>query len=143
MTASPEEAIEFLAQLDRHGGIHTYQESAERTSQGTDAEGRWTVWQIVERPAFGPFHYRIHFENRTTRTSATSIVGRVRPAPGCTLHTRSTAQVTDAGTRIVETVTVTAPRLLLGYMTRHTVIAHSRMFELLPGELGDEPERAV
>ena len=136
VAASPEQAIDFLLELDRHYGLHTYVESAVRTAEGTDAEGEWTAWDIVERPAVGPFRYRIRFSSRQIRTSATSMVGRVRPAPGCTLVAASTATSMDAGTRVAETVTVTAPWLLVDYMARHARIAHTRLFQGLPGELG-------
>jgi hypothetical protein len=139
VAASPEQAIDFLLELDRHYGLHTYVESAVRVSQGTDVEGEWTEWDIVERPALGPFHYRIRFRSRQIRTSATSMVGRVRPAPACTLVAASTATSTDAGTRVAEAVTVTAPWLLVDYMARHARIAHTRLFQGLPGELGAAP----
>ena len=144
VSASPEQAMDFLLQLDKHYGLHTYVESAVPSAHGTDAEGHWTEWDIVERPAVGPFHYRIRFRSRQTRVSATSMIGRVRPAPGCTLVITSTTSTTDAGTRVAETVIVTAPWPLVGYMTRHALIAHRHMFEGLPDELGRVgDERAV
>lgn len=134
--ASPDETVEFLMQLDRHRGMHTYLDRAERRSRGTDAEGDWTEWNVVERPTLGPLRYRISFPQRMTRLSATSMIGRVRAAPGCTVVTTTTASATDAGTRVAESVVVSAPRLLVGYMTRHTLIAHAHMYDVLPRELG-------
>ncbi|WP_454130706.1 hypothetical protein [Microbacterium lacticum] len=34
-----------------------------------------------------------------------------------------------------ETTTVTAPRIVLGYMAKHAEIAHARTFSLLAGQL--------
>jgi hypothetical protein len=52
--AAPEAAIDFLAELDRHRGLHAYLQSGERVAQGTGAEGDWAEWKIVERPRLGP-----------------------------------------------------------------------------------------
>ena len=132
---SPERAIDFLMQLDQHRGLHAYLESADVTGSGTDAEGEWTDWAIVERPKLGPFRYRIRFPARMIRTAPTTMIGRVRAAPGCTLETRTTAEGTDASARVTETVLVTAPWLLVGYMARHARLAHEKTYGLLPAEL--------
>jgi hypothetical protein len=63
----------------------------------------------------------------------------VRAAPGCTLMSVTAASATDAGTRVSETVTVTAPRLLVSYMHRHALLAHRRTYSLLPRELAVAP----
>ena len=131
----PAEAIDFLTQLDRHHGLHPYIQGAERTAHGSDDEGPWVEWEVVDRPKLGPFPYTIRFPSRVTRISLSSYVSRVKAAPGCTLEIRAHASVTDAGTRVVETVVVSAPRPLVGYMTRQALLAHTRTFELLPGEL--------
>src|SRR6476469_8996138 len=106
----PSEAIDFLTQLDRHHGLHPDIQGAERTAQGTDDEGPWVQWEVVDRPKLGPFPYTIRFPSRITRTSVSSYVSRVKAAPGCTLEIRTRASVTDAGTLVAETVTVSAPR---------------------------------
>lgn len=131
----PAEVIDFLTQLDRHHGLHPYIQGAERTAHGSDDEGPWVEWEVVDRPKLGPFPYTIRFPSRVTRISLSSYVSRVKAAPGCTLEIRAHASVTDAGTRVVETVVVSAPRPLVGYMTRQALLAHTRTFELLPGEL--------
>ena len=132
---APADAIDFLIQLDRHRGLHPYIQGAERIAHGSDDEGPWVQWEIVDRPKLGPFPYTIRFPSRVTRTSVSSYISRVKAAPGCTLEIRTQASVTDAGTLVAETVTVSAPRPLLGYMTRQALLAHTRTFERLPGEL--------
>lgn len=134
---APETAIDFLAQLDRHRGLHAYLQSAEIVDRGSDASGEWTQWRIVERPRLGPFRYTIRFPARVTRTSPTSLRSSVIAAPGCTLVSTTEADMTDAGGRVSETVTVSAPWMLVAYMHRHALLAHRRTYAALPGVLAD------
>jgi hypothetical protein len=135
IAAPPHRVIDFLMRLDGHRGMHPYLHSARVVATGDSAGAEWWDWRVVERPALGPFRYTIRFPARMTRTSETSMHGRVRAAPGCHLDTTTTGVVTDRGTVVTETTVVTAPLPVLGYMTRHARIAHTRTFSLLPAEL--------
>ncbi|QIG39891.1 SRPBCC family protein [Microbacterium sp. 4R-513] len=139
VSAPPEQAIDYLARLDAHRGIHPYLESAVPVARGSDGEGDWIDWRIVERPTIGPFHYRIRFGARMIRISATTMIGHVQAAPGCTLETRTTATSSGGGSLVTETTLVTAPAPLVRYMTRHAEIAHARTFAALPHLLADAP----
>jgi hypothetical protein len=104
---APEAVIDFLEDLSRHRGLHPYLVSADVVA-------------------------RMH------RNSATSMSGDVRAAPGCSLRTTTvaTAQPEPASASTVHEVTVvTAPWLVIGYMTRQAQLAHARTFSLLPREL--------
>ncbi|WP_205791757.1 hypothetical protein [Microbacterium sulfonylureivorans] len=143
VAASPEAAIDFLLRLDRHRGLHAYVQRAEVVAEGAHADGHWWEWKVAERPRVGPFAYTLRFRARMVRTSAVSMTGRVRPAPLCALDTTAVAAPVDGGALVTETVTVTAPRLLAGYMERQARIAHERMFRLLPGEFASRPDAAT
>lgn len=95
---------------------------------------------MLERPRLGPIRYPIRFPARMQRSSPTSMLGTVRAAPGCTLATRTTATPVDGQTVLHETTTVSAPRLLLGYMASQAEEAHARTFSLLPTELAGSRE---
>jgi hypothetical protein len=85
----------------------------------------------------GPLRYGLRFPAWMTRTSASSMTALVRAAPGCWLRAGTTACPVDGpGCRLVETVEVTAPWLVLGYMARNAEAAHARTYSLLPGVLG-------
>lgn len=131
----PSAAIEFLLDLNRHRGLHPYLQSATVVDSGVDAAGPWSQWNVVERPRLGPFRYSIRFPARMQRTSGTSMLGTVRAAPGCYLTTVTTAFEMDGHTVVSETTTVTAPWLLVGYMSSQARIAHTRTYSLLPDEL--------
>jgi len=128
-------AVDFLMQLDAHRGLHAYLEAADVVAAGAAADGPWWDWRVTERPALGPFRYRITFPARMTRTSATTMTGSVRAAPGCFLVTSTEAAPVSGGALVREETRVTAPRLLVGYMTRHARLAHERTFAGLSAEL--------
>ncbi|MCV2393696.1 hypothetical protein OEB99_05185 [Actinotalea sp. M2MS4P-6] len=141
---TPEAAVDFLADLAAHRGLHAYLESAEVVGRGSSDEGQWVDWRVAERPRLGPFRYRIRFPARMIRTSPTTLVGRVVAAPGCTLETSTTA--TEAGSsdggasapsgvELREVCVVSAPWPLVGYMTRHARIAHERTYARIAGVL--------
>lgn len=132
-----EAAIDFLVDLRRHHGLHPYVVTAEIVAHGVDADGTWNVWRVVERPRLGPFRYTIRFPARMTRTSPTSMRGDVIAARGCTLTTTTHATPSGAGAELHEVTVVTAPRPLIGYMTRQARLAHARRFEVLPAELSE------
>ena len=132
---APEDAIDFLVDLTRHRGLHPFLVSAEVVTSGVDADGPWTDWRVVERPPLGPFRYSIRFPARMRRTSPSSMTGDVRAAPGCTLLTATEATADGTGSVLRESTVVSAPWLLLGYMTREARRAHARTYSLLPSEL--------
>lgn len=135
----PDAAIDFLMDLARHRGLHPFLVSAEVVATGSDDDaGPWWDWRVLERPRLGPIHYPIRFPARMQRTSPTTMVGDVRAAPGCTLVTSTSAEPTDGGAVLHETTTVSAPRLLLGYMASQAHEAHARTYSLLPGELAGQ-----
>ncbi len=137
-------AVDFLADLAAHRGLHAYLESAHVVGRGSSDEGPWVDWRVVERPRLGPLRYRIGFPARMIRTSPTTLVGRVVAAPGCMLETSTTAMAVGRGTggsrepagaELREVCVVSAPWPLVGYMTRHARIAHERTYALIAGEL--------
>ena len=132
----PEEAIDFLLSLDRHPGLHPYFTHAEIVAEGSDAGGPWTDWKVTERSRLGPFSYPLRFATRTSRTSGTAMTSVVRPAPGCRLDITARAVATGGGARVTETVVVSAPRPLLGYMAGQAEFARGRLFERLSDALG-------
>ena len=134
--AAPEEAIDFLLSLDRHPGVHPYFTHAEIVAEGSDAIGPWTDWKVTETSRIGPFSYPLRFPTRTSRASGTSMTSVVRPAPGCRLDITARAVEVAGGARVTETVAVSAPPPLLGYMTRQAEFARGRLFERLSDPLG-------
>lgn len=132
----PEDAIDFLLRLDRHRGLHPYFMRAEIVASGLNDRRPWTDWKVTETSRLGPFSYPLQFTTRTIRTSGTQMTSLVRPAPGCRLHISARSIEVAGGAHVSETVTVSAPRPLLDYMTRQANFARGRLFERLPDALG-------
>lgn len=133
---APEDAIDFLVRLDRHPGVHPYFTHAEIVAKGSSDTGPWTDWKVTETSRLGPFSYPLQFTTRTIRTSEAEMTSVVRPAPGCRLHISARSIEIAGGSHVTETVTASAPRPLLGYMTRQARLARGRLFERLPDALG-------
>lgn len=133
---APAEAIDFLLCLDRHVGLHPYFTRAEIIAEGSDDAGPWTEWKVTETSRLGPFSYPLRFLTRTTRSSGTDMASLVRPAPGCRLDISAHAVDIAGGAHVTESVTVSSPRPLLGYMTRQARFARGRLFERLADVLG-------
>lgn len=128
--------VDFLMDLGRHRGLHPYLVSAEVVDSGRSASGRWQEWLVRERPRLGPVRYPVRFRARTTRTSSTSMAYDVRVPPAVRLHGTTRADVDSSGlTTVTETVEVTAPRPLVGYVTRQARAAHARTLDRLPASL--------
>ncbi|MFH8249201.1 hypothetical protein ACH3VR_02380 [Microbacterium sp. B2969] len=133
--ADPVSAIDFLSDLSRHRGLHAFMKSAEVVATGRDSDGEWREWRVVDRLKFLGIPYTFRYPSRITRTSRRSIRGRVRAAPGCTLEITTTAETVTRGSVVKESAVVTAPWILVGYVTENARVAHARTFSLLPAEL--------
>jgi hypothetical protein len=132
--AAPTAVIDFMVDLTRHHGLHPFVVSATVVESGKDDGVAWQDWRVVERPRLGPLRYTIRFPARMERRSPTSMRGTVVAAPGCTLVTLTEARSVSGETVLTESTTVSAPAVLVGYMTSQARIAHARTFRLLPGE---------
>jgi hypothetical protein len=134
----PEVAIDFLADLARHHGLHPYLEEAVITEEGDSDAGHWQQWRIRDRLAFGPLGYTLRSGARLTRTSPSTFTSSILAAPGCTIEavTRARHGETPGTADVDEHSVVTAPAPLLSYMARHAELAHARTFRLLPAALG-------
>ena len=129
--AAPDLALDFLADLARHRGMHPFLVSA----RVVDAGPGWQERQVQERPTLGPFRYPVRFRARLARPRAGELVTRVRLSSVVRLDSVTVATGTADGTRLVETTTVTAPWPMLGYVARSAERAHARTFALLPAAL--------
>lgn len=138
VAARPEYAIDFLMDLRRQRGLHPFVVSADIVASGTTNAQPWFRWRIHERPTLGPIRYSIRF-TATMHRAPTTMTANVAAAPGCSLTSRTTAHTALdgplAGTVMHEVTTVTAPRLLLGYMWTQAHTAHASVYEHLPAEL--------
>ena len=99
---APDLALDFLADLPRHRGMHPFLVSARVVVAGPG----WQEWEVHERPTLGPFHYPVRFRARLARPRAGELVTQVRLSSVVRLGSDTVATATAHGTRLVETTTV-------------------------------------
>ncbi len=90
VSGDAEAAIEFLADLPRHVGLHPFLVSATVTASGDDP-GPWRDFEIVERPRLWRLRYTMRFPVHVERTSPTSLRSDVLALRGCRLTSITTA----------------------------------------------------
>ena len=129
-------AFQFLSDLNNHGHLHPFFVKAELIASSKDANGNEVKdFIITERPHLGPFRYTINFPTRMTFTSQHEFRSDVRAALNTYLVNVMQCKSEITGTRIIEHVTIEAPRLTIGYVRQQAFTAHKRTFDLLPSVL--------
>ena len=85
MPGDPEAAVDFLADLPRHVGLHPFLVSATVVASGHDGGG--ALVGLRDRRAAAPrrLRYTMRFPVHVVRTSPTSVRSDVRALPGCRL----------------------------------------------------------
>lgn len=119
----PVVVLDFLAALDRHHGLHPFLQSAVLVRDEPPVQ----EWEVVEKPG----RYRVRFRATLTRVTPTELHSDVDVMRGVRLR-----MVTSmSGSTLTEHTTVSAPRPLIGYVTRQARVAHERTFSRLAGAL--------
>jgi len=137
---SAREAIDHLVDMPRHLGLHPYLTDVRLNGRGVEDGNEWAEYLVLEHPSFFGLRYPIRFPVRVVRTSPTSYLAHVSAAPGCTMLIEATAGEdpdTEVGAILSEHVTVTAPRVLVGYMAREAERAHAATYAVLPEVIAD------
>ena len=131
-----ETAYQFLSDLNNHRHLHPFFVKADVVASGVDEAGnQFKDFMITERPRLGPFRYTINFPTRMTFTSQHEFISDVRAALGTHLVNVMQFKPNGNGTRIIENVTIDAPRLTISYVKQQAYTAHKRTFDLLPSVL--------
>ncbi len=135
---TPAEAIDWLADLTHTVGLQPLIESATQTRRDVIDGHEVTTWRVAERPRLGPLGYRIRFGATAIRLAPDRLETRVRAAAGTRLTTVVHAVPDPAGTgvHIEQVLTLTAPRLTVGYAACQAAAAHTEAFRRLPDLLG-------
>ncbi len=101
----------FLCDLHNYVPLHPLIESIEEISP-SDALPRARRYRVVDRIPLGPLRLRTVYTAALEPVSEHEVHGHAWQTPGVRLHTVYALQDTDSGTRLVERVSVRAPRLL-------------------------------
>jgi hypothetical protein len=132
----PDFAFQFLLEMNNHRHLHPFFVQAQRVGSGKDEAGQdYQDFIITERPGFMGIRYTITFPTRQIITGPRQFTSQVRAALGTRLTNVMRCQPEGTGTRITESVTVQAPWLTIGYVTRQALKAHQATFDRLPAVL--------
>jgi len=132
----PDFAFQFMMDLNNHRHLHPFFVAAEVVGLGVDAAGHsYRDFVVTERPRLAFFRYTITFPTRMVLTGDCELTSHVQAALKTRLTNVVRCRPEQGQTRITETVSVDAPWLTIGYVTRQAYIAHQRTFTLLPSAL--------
>jgi hypothetical protein len=141
---TPREAIDHQVDMPGHLGLHPYLSAVDLVARGVEDGCEWAEYMVLEHPRFFRIRYPIKFPVRVVRRSPTSYDAHVSAAPGCSMLIQAKAEAdpeNEGGTILSEHVTVTAPRVFLGYMTRQAEHAHAATYARLPDFIGRADRR--
>jgi hypothetical protein len=136
VVVAPAEALRAaLATLAAHDRLHPLIVSVEALPDGVAPDGSpLRRYRIVDRVRMGPLTLRVVYRADVAVDASGAVVSDAYQSPGVHLHVVSrvtpVAPMTQEGgqTRVDETVTVDAPRLLLGYVRAQAEQAHRALF---------------
>jgi hypothetical protein len=141
VAVSPREAIDHQVDMPRHLGLHPYLTDNRLKGRGIEDGHEWAEYLVLEHPRLLGLRYPIKFPVRVIRLSPTTYVAHVSAAPGCRMLIEAQAvddPETVGGSILSEHVTVTAPWLVVGYMTRQAEHAHATTYAMLPDFIGED-----
>lgn len=133
--AAPVERVRAaLATLTAHDRLHPLIVSVEALPGGVAADGSaLSRYRIVDRVRMGPLTLRVTYRAEIAVDATGAVVSDAYQSPGVHLHVAAqlTALPATAGvpqTCVDETVTVEAPRLLLGYVRAQAQRSHQELY---------------
>lgn len=133
--AAPVERVRAaLATLTAHDRLHPLIVSVQALPGGVAADGSaLSRYRIVDRVRMGPLTLRVTYRAEIAVDATGAVVSDAYQSPSVHLHVvaRLTAlPATDDApqTRVDETVTVEAPRLLLGYVRAQAQRSHQELY---------------
>ncbi|MFV8051648.1 SRPBCC family protein [Mycobacterium sp. 48b] len=125
--APPERVRAFYVDLDNISQVHPLVQWVRSTSRVELADGYRQDYQVRDRIPMGPFALPITYRARLVVPTVGTVTAQARQFPQVSLDSRVDFAATDAGTRITEDLTISAPRPLLAITVGQAVAAHTTM----------------
>ncbi len=125
----PQERLHaFLCDLPNYVPLHPLIESIEEISP-IDEMPRARRYRVVDRIPLGPFRLRTVYTAALESVTADEVHGYAWQAPGVRLHTVYALEETTSGTRLVERVSIEAPRILRRFVVSQARQSHRETLE--------------
>lgn len=125
--APPEQVRAFYVDLDHISQVHPLVQWVRSTSRVDLADGYRQDYQVRDRIPMGPFALPITYRARLVVPTAGPITAQARQFPQVKLDSQVDFAPTEAGTRLIEELTIAAPRPLLALTVGQAVAAHTTM----------------
>jgi hypothetical protein len=135
IAAAPEAVRAALTTLAEHDRLHPLIVSVQETPSGVAPDGSaLRRYRIVDHVRLGPLTLRVTYRAEVAVDATGAVVSDAYQAPGVHLHVISritpiTSATPESGqTQVDESVTIDAPRLLLGYVRAQAYQSHRALF---------------
>ena len=119
----PAQLHAFLCDLHNYVPLHPFIESIEEIPSLPEMPGA-RRYRVVDKIPVGPFKMRTVYTAALEPVSELEVRGHAWQSPGIRLITSYSLEEIMSGTRLVERVKVSAPRLLRGYVIRQARKSH-------------------
>ena len=125
--ASPEDVRAFYTDLDNIKAVHPLVVSVRVTARSELADGYHQSYRVKDRIPLGPFTLPTSYTAHLTVPTTGDVITEARQFPGVRLYGVVSFDSVGAGTRVVERLTIDAPRPLAAITSREAVTAHTVM----------------
>lgn len=125
--APPARVRAFYVDLDNISEVHPLVQWVRSTSRVELDDGYRQDYQVRDRIPMGPFALPITYRARLVVPTAGPVTAQARQFPQVKLDSQVVFAPTEAGTRITEKLTISAPRPLLAITVGQAVAAHATM----------------
>jgi hypothetical protein len=125
--ASPDQVRDFYVDLNNIKLLHPLIVSVRATSRSEAPDGYVQSYRVADRIPLGLFTIRISYRAWLHVLVEGDVITEARQFPGVRLRGTVTFEQIEAGTRVVERISITAPRPLAAVTTREAVNAHIAM----------------
>lgn len=125
--APPEQVRAFYVDLDHISRVHPLVQWVRSISREDLADGYRQDYQVRDRIPMGPFALPITYRARLVVPTAGPITAQARQFPQVKLDSQVDFAPSEVGTRIIEELTIAAPRPLLAITVGQAVAAHTTM----------------
>lgn len=114
----------FLCDLSNYRALHPLIESIEELPACSEMPGG-RRYRVVDRVPVGPFRLRTAYVAALEPVGESEVHGRAWRSPGIRIGTIYRLEVISSGTRLVETASVEAPRLLRRFVLHQARQSHA------------------
>jgi hypothetical protein len=127
VSASPDDVRAFYTDLNNIKTVHPLVISVRATTRTELADGYRQTYRVKDRIPFGPLALPTSYVAHLTVPAAGDVITEARQFPRVRLHGVVAFEPSGVGTRVVERLTIEAPRPLAAITTREAVKAHIEM----------------